>query len=36
MRSKRGEYKQKDKHIEKLSKFFKTLVKKEQKEQYDK
>ena len=33
MRSKRGNYKQKEKHIEKLSKFFKTLVKKEQKEQ---
>jgi len=33
MRSKRGEYKQKEKHIEKLSKFFKTLVNKEQKEQ---
>jgi len=33
MRSKRGEYKQKEKHIEKLSKFFKTLVKKEQRKQ---
>ena len=27
MRSKRGEYKQKEKHIEKLNKFFKTLLK---------